>query len=393
MGSRQVIAALTQAAPYINLYDGTTRTRHKEAALPGADPSAHGLSCAFSADGHYMAVGTNESNNGLHVYDLQAGAKVAIVGAIQNGARNCVSFSPDGAFLAVAGASAPGIVLYNTSTWDAFPLSSIGSTGYGCDWSPDGSLLAVAGHNLGTPLTVYETATWSKLTISGALPTQSCLACAFSKDGTRLALVGAQSPYLFVYDTTTWELLPLPGGASGANPTACAWSPDGSLIAVASNNNPYLTVYDATTMGKVTVAGGQPPSQSKGCVFTSDGTELIVVHTSGTFATSYNTSTWAKITSLEGLSGNGLAVAISGANVGGVVSNADTTPVTDALGAPIQRRVLALRRSDLIVVGESQSDSSGRYALPLVGSDPVTVVFQAANQLENSVIVDWVVPE
>ena len=59
----------------------------------------------------------------------------------------------------------------------------------------------------------------------------------------------------------------------------------------------------------------------------------------------------------------------------------------------MQRRVLALRRQDMAVLADDQTDANGRYALPLLTASPVTVLFQAANELENSVVVDWVTPE
>ncbi|PWF33442.1 hypothetical protein DBB30_26365, partial [Yersinia pestis] len=76
------------------------------------------------------------------------------------------------------------------------------------------------------------------------------------------------------------------------------------------------------------------------------------------------------------------------------ISNEDTTPITDALNVPVQRKVFALNRVTLAIQGQAVSGVDGRYELPLLtAAEPLTVLFQADNDMENSVVVDWVQPE
>ena len=80
---------------------------------------------------------------------------------------------------------------------------TVPSTSYGCAFSPDGSLLAVA-HGGSPNITIYNTSDWSKVTDPAQLPTSTGYGCAFSPDGSLLAVAHTESPYITTYDTSTW---------------------------------------------------------------------------------------------------------------------------------------------------------------------------------------------
>lgn len=394
MGSRSIVAVGSAVAPYLAFIDNDTGVRYSPNAFAAAYPPSALNACAFSADGRYFAVTHNTTASGsIIVYDMVAEAQVVISDGGLAVTKNKIKFSPDGSHLAVTVSGNPGVQVYRTDTWGLVTLSSgIGSTGYGCDWSPDGTLLAVAGHSNGATLTVYNTETWEKITISGGVPATTGINCRFNPDGSRLAVACGQNPALVLYNTVTWAKVPLTGGAPGTDGNSCAWSPDGTLLAVVSASSQYLTIYNTTTLEKVTISGGQPTGPCNQCEFSIDGDLLYVTHNNAPGFVVYDADTWAKVTT--GWSpGTCVALAVSERKFGGTISNADTTPVVDALGATVQRRVVALRRSDMLLVAETATGVDGRYELPLLTNNPVTVVFQAANALENSVVVDWVTPE
>ena len=57
----------------------------------------------------------------------------------------------------------------------------------------------------GSPhITIYNTSTWAKLANPSVLPPSTGLGCAFSPDGTLLAVAHGGSPYATFYNTSTW---------------------------------------------------------------------------------------------------------------------------------------------------------------------------------------------
>ena len=105
--------------------------------------------------------------------------------------------------------------------------------------------------------------------------------CAFSYDGTYLAVAHFNSPYITVYKRTgdafakVSALTAVEGIGRG-----CAFSYDGTYLAVAHSNSPYITVYKRSgdTFTKVSVLVA-PEGVGRGCAFSYDGTYLAVAHT------------------------------------------------------------------------------------------------------------------
>ena len=227
--------------------------------------------------------------------------------------------------------------------------------------------------------------------ITGGNPPGVSYGCAFSPDGSRLAVAHHSSPFLTVYNTSNWSKVALIGDNPPGVGYGCAFNHDGSRLAVAHNSSPFLTVYNTSDWSKVALIGGNPPSAGYGCAFNHDGSRLAVAHHSRPFLTVYNTSDWSKVALTGGNPpGIGQGCAFSPL-IGGTISNEDTTPITDALNVPVVRRVMALRRSDMAILAEAMSGSDGYYDIALLdNSEPVTVLFQADNNMENSVVADWV---
>ena len=167
-------------------------------------------------------------------------------------------------------------------------VGSIPNSGQGCAFSPDGSLLAV-GHSDSPFLTIINTSGWSVVSDTPILA-DAGRACAFSPDGSLLAVAHSTTPFLTVINTTNWTeisgITPLPSTGFG-----CAFSPDGSLLAVAHNDSPFITVLNTSNWTEVS---GIPtlPGAGQGCDFSPNGAFLGTTHTATPFTTviSANTS-------------------------------------------------------------------------------------------------------
>ena len=57
-------------------------------------------------------------------------------------------------------------------------------------------------------ITIYSTSTWTKLANPSVLPANIANGCAFSPDGTLLAVAHYNSPYITIYNTSTWVVVP-----------------------------------------------------------------------------------------------------------------------------------------------------------------------------------------
>ena len=139
--------------------------------------------------------------------------------------------------------------------------------------------------------------------------------CAFSPDGTRLAIACNSSPYIYIFDATKnpYTKLADPGTLPVNVGNGCAFSPDGTRLAVAHNSSPYITIYDTTTTPYTKLAnpGTLPAGNGFDCAFSADGTRLAVAHNSYPYITTYNTSNqnqaWKALNKTIGLCSYGYA--------------------------------------------------------------------------------------
>lgn len=259
------------------------------AKLPTPPASGTYFDMDFSPDGTMLALGganTMQVRNTSDWTDVSLPAGMVAAGAY-------VSFSPDGTTLACMQASGaqPYLRIFRTSDWGAISIpSNVTSAGYGVKFSPDGKLLAVA-HASAPFLTVYDTADWSKKTLSGGNPPGAVKDIAFSPDSKYLACAcDSASPRLVIYDTTDWSKktgVPTPPSAS----KTVAFSQDGAFLAVGVFSSPYLMVYRTSDWDTVSITGGGPAGQPNKLSF-SKGGHLAVAHQTAPSLTVYDSSTW-----------------------------------------------------------------------------------------------------
>ena len=236
------------------IYKGTGLSRIEPGVKlsdPGGLPAGHGIDCAFSYDGTYLAVGHYTSPH-LTIYKRSGDTftKLADPGDLPAGNGSGCAFSYDGTYLAVAHVTTPYITIYKRSG-DTFtkldnPAILPTGTGYDCAFSYDGTYLAV-GHYTSPHLTIYKRSgdTFTKLADPATLPAGNGNGCAFSCDGTYLAVAHATSPYLTIYKRSgdTFTKLADPGDLPAGNGYGCAFSYDGTYLAVAHDTSPYITIY------------------------------------------------------------------------------------------------------------------------------------------------------
>jgi DNA-binding beta-propeller fold protein YncE len=217
-------------------------------------PSDECLSCEFSPDGLLLAVGVDVYGQGagLLVYNTSDWSEVT--GIPENGGDGeAVAFSPDGTLLAVTKYSLDGVFVLNTSDWTIVTTSVFTADNrraYGLSFSPDGAYLALASSNSDSYLYIVNTSDWSLVSI---IPGVLALAydCKFSPDGAYLAAAteassGAKG--LYVVDTSDWSLV---AGTPTINDhcSSVDFSNDGRLIAIGDTRG--LSVIDTQNWDKL----------------------------------------------------------------------------------------------------------------------------------------------
>lgn len=378
------------STPYMHIYDGKTKQKLLQQGVTDVGVFTNTTNgVAFSPDGRLCAIAAYAYPY-LYVYNTSDWSRVTLTGGIPNGAGMCVAFSPDGSLLAV-GETSNILVIYETTTWSKKTISGGLPPAYvtAAAFSPDGATLAVT-HGGGPYLTLYKTSDFSKKTTSMSVTRQG-KTCAFSPDGSKLVVGIGGSPGFHVFNLSD-ETSINPAGASSMGDVYCVrYSPDGSLLAVSHYTSPGFSVYETATWTKKTVTN--PPGGSHACGFSLDGSIIAVGSNSAPFMQYYDAATLTRVNITDGPA-KYVTGCVFSPPIGGTISNEDTTPITDALNVPVQRKVFALDRSTLAVRGQTISGLDGRYELPILAAgQPLMVLFQADNDMENSVVVDWVQAE
>lgn len=379
------------STPYMHIYDGKTKQKLLQQGVTDIGLFTNtAMGVAFSPDGRLCAIAAY-AHPYLYVYNTSDWSRVTLTGGTPNGAGMCVAFSPDGSLLAV-GETSNLLVVYETATWSKKAISGGLPPGYvnTAAFSPDGATLAVT-HGGSPNLTLYKTSDFSKKTTSMSV-IRSGTTCTYSPDGSKLVVGIGGNPGFYVFNLSDETYINPTGATSMGDVNCVRFSPDGSLLAVSHSSSPYFSVYETSNWTKRTIAS--PPSgNSKSCNFSLDGGLIAVGMSVSPYLCYYDTATLTKVNITDGPA-KYVTGCVFSPPIGGTISNEDTTPITDALNVPVQRRVLALDRTTLAIRGQVVSGADGRYELPILAAAlPLTVLFQANSDMENSVVVDWVQAE
>jgi WD40 repeat protein len=250
--------------------------RHElaETCLTLRGHARHVTGVAFSPDGKYLAsAGANLLNRDepgeVKVWDTVTGRELFTLRGHNKGAFS-VAFSPDGKRLA-SGSQDQTVKVWDMADGrELLTLKGPALPVNGVAFSPDGSRLAggYGEHDKPGEVTVWDAVSGlDLLTLKGHA--NSVNSVAFSPDGKRLAS-GAWDMTVKVWDATGGqELLALKGITDGVS--AVAFSPDGKRL-VGSSGNTTVKVWDATGGQELLTLKGQ--AQVTGVAFSPDGKRI-----------------------------------------------------------------------------------------------------------------------
>lgn len=177
---------------------------------------------------------------------------------------NFTEFSPDGTKIAVTPGQAPGLLVYNGTTYAAYSALNVAihSTGYNypgfISWSPDSRYVAVTTYVEDTDETVrrvYDTQTTTPTLVVAASQTSSAGSYggsgAFSPDGTRfLSGIVDDDMTIKLFETTGWTTVALPADVPTNAEYIVQWI--GDYIYLISQNDRDNYIYD--TQGSTNTA-------------------------------------------------------------------------------------------------------------------------------------------
>jgi len=199
------------------------------------------------------------------------------------GTGYCVSFSPDGDYIAVGHLESPYFTLLDHTTTGQVTLAdtyTLPESGHAVSFSPDGDYIAVA--HFGAPyFTLLDHTIPGQVNLADTYTLPSTgWGVSFSPDGDYIAVGHSTSPYFTLLDHTTpgqvtlADTYMLPGVGYSV-----PFSPDGNYIAVANFGAPHFTLLDHTTPGQVTLADTYTlPATGRGVSFSPEGSYIAVAH-------------------------------------------------------------------------------------------------------------------
>ncbi len=197
---------------------------------PALGGHRQGVVCvSFSPDGKWIASG--DYSGAVLLWDAASGSVKAPHQRIA-GVAFCITFSPDSRFLASGSGGSEKLRLWDaasgTPQWSVPGPEPIV---FGVAFAPDGSLVATAGAD-GT-VRLRETGTGAeKAALGGHSPSATCVA--FSPDGKRLAAGSTGKPVVLWEVAGPRRLTALEGHQAGIK--SVAFSPDGRSLASASDD-------------------------------------------------------------------------------------------------------------------------------------------------------------
>lgn len=243
--------------------------------------------------GQLVGNGTTQRGDGYRAWVPYTDGSVGI------DAANCVAVSPNKQYVAIG--MTFGGPFANCSVV-VFPILSNGVLGapiynpdpgsaltaQGISWSPDGAYLAVVGGG-GTPTMLVWNWTGSAFGSLVAAPASppagaSARSIKWSPDGTTVVVASSTSPFVYAYPwsagfgTKYADPVTLPGSVF-----MLAWSPDGAYIGGAHQTTPFVSVYpwSAGFGARVANPASLPANNGRSIFWSPDGTYVFVGHTAG----------------------------------------------------------------------------------------------------------------
>ncbi|KAF9232864.1 WD40-repeat-containing domain protein [Melanogaster broomeanus] len=229
---------------------------------------------AYFPDG--MRVASASDDNAVRIWVVQTGAQVKVLE--HSGQVYSLSISSDGQRLASGGYRS--VMVWDCTTWQVVLHVPKGhSAVVNCvTFSPDGSFIATAGDR--GELFIWNSQTGRHITtMTGHDPAKAVWTVAFSPDGQRIAS-GSGDTTIRVWDAYNAQIIagPLEGHSGGV--TSVAFSPDGKTIASVSADA-TLRVWDLE-IGSVALGPIQHNSRIHAVSYAPDGKTICTASKDGT---------------------------------------------------------------------------------------------------------------
>lgn len=190
----QYLAVAHATAPFMSMLDSTLSWG--ALAPPAITPTGSANAVAWSPDGSRLAVGHAVSPY-LTIYDTATWAKISGPAVLPPAEVADLAWSPDGTRLACGGAA---LTIYDTSAWSVVSgAPAIPSAARALSWSVDGAKLAVA-LSAAPYLRIYNSATWGDTGTANALVTAYLNDIAWATSDT-IILAGSAWPPLIRWNT------------------------------------------------------------------------------------------------------------------------------------------------------------------------------------------------
>jgi len=182
------------------LYDAESGKKIKKIFTEKNKHKSYPLSVDFSSDGKYIAIGTANYAQGIHIFEVETGLQLKLIKSKDD--INSLKFSPNGKYIA---GGLKGVI----NIWDVKSGKLIkslkGLTNYilALDYSPDGKYLAAAGMDHKSVFKLWSTSTGKLIqTVGEKGPDINSIS--FSPDGESLAV--ALRTYGNAFDVATTEI-------------------------------------------------------------------------------------------------------------------------------------------------------------------------------------------
>jgi WD40 repeat protein len=173
---------------------------------------------------------------------------------------------------------------------DVYPNSSVSGSGNSFAVAPDGSAAVAGNSSTSNNIRYYaDPANLGGVTIPTATFAGNVYCCAISAT---LYAFGGSSPFLYVFDRATHTLKTLNISGLGLV-NAMEFSPDGSKLAVMHSNTPYVRIY-STSDWSIVNAATAAPNPPYACCFSKDSSKLVVFNYTSPFVTVYNPTTGSR---------------------------------------------------------------------------------------------------
>lgn len=383
-----LVVVAQSMSPYVDRFTLSTLT--KQAAVTTL-PGSGGYRVAFNKAGTLLAVGSSSSPV-LTVYNTADWSIQSRPATLPAGGVVGLAFTSDDSKLIVISNTSPYLKIYNVANWSTVTLSGAPTArpmGIGVD--PSGSGLFAYGMMAAPFLSILGSWNGGSAASITSPPTTTVNRVAFSPNGKQLVvgMASGAAKSLQVYDASAIPVAPLagPSDTPAGDINALCFTKDGLRLFVGYANSPYLRVYDAETWERLPDFDTVPDSAVVGMALSADGRYLVTATANG-FVRTYDTDTLAFVRE-NSVSGSGYDVAVS--------PDTPATPdyldgLSMRLGAAVlsaQRGRLSAERNLGFIVSMLEATSSAYAsnfdvdASPFTGTWAVTTAWAASGNTQS----------